>query len=130
MTESHVTVTVNGKDYPMACSPGEEEKVTALGKQIDETVRKVATATGPIGEARVLVMAALIIADRCAELEKKGDKADSLPLADTPANAETDAKADAKANAKADAKANTELVKRIESLAMRIEKLASSGASS
>lgn len=107
MTEGRVTVSINGKDYPMACQPGEEAKVAALGKRIDEVVRKVATATGPIGEARLLVMASLIIADSLDDLENR-DPAAAKPAAD-PASAEAEAT----------------LASRIENLATRLERLAS-----
>ena len=70
MSEARVTVSINGKDYPMACQPGEEAKVMALGNRIDEIARKISVSTGPIGESRLLVMAALIIADSLSELEK------------------------------------------------------------
>lgn len=72
MSQSSVTVSINGKDYPMACSPGQEDHVLALGKRIDQVVRSVSAASGPIGEARLLVMAALILTDRLAEAEKNG----------------------------------------------------------
>ena len=102
MSEGRVTVSVNGKDYPMACQPGEEAKVAALGKKLDETVRKVSADSGPTGEPRLLVMAALIILDSLSELEVGGGKA--------PASGSGD---------------NGELAKRMEKLAERLEKLAS-----
>ena len=54
----------------MACSPGQEDHVLALGKRIDQVVRSVSAASGPIGEARLLVMAALILTDRLAEAKR------------------------------------------------------------
>ncbi|MGC6484465.1 MAG: cell division protein ZapA [Candidatus Puniceispirillales bacterium] len=72
MNQSSVTVSINGKEYPMACSPGQENHVLALGQRIDQVVRSVAAASGPIGESRLLVMAALILTDRLVEAEKQG----------------------------------------------------------
>jgi len=66
----NVTVTINGSDYPMSCSPGEEEKVRALGARIDAVAKQVAAASGPIGESRILVMAALILTDQLSDLEE------------------------------------------------------------
>ena len=71
MSTGQVTVTINGMDYPMACTPGEEAKVLALGAKIDEVARQISAASGPIGEARILVMAALIMSDKMADLEDK-----------------------------------------------------------
>jgi len=69
MTENRVSVNINGQDYPMVCAPGEEEKVLALGEKINDVVRQIASVSGPISEARLLVMAALILTDRLTELE-------------------------------------------------------------
>jgi len=69
MTENRVSVNINGQDYPMVCAPGEEAKVLALGEKINEVVRQIASVSGPISEARLLVMAALILTDRLTELE-------------------------------------------------------------
>lgn len=71
MSTSNVTVTINGNDYPMACAPGEEKKIEALGARIDEVARQVASASGAIAESRLLVMAALILTDQMRELESK-----------------------------------------------------------
>ena len=71
MATGQVTVSINGVDYPMACAPGEEDKVIALGKRIDEVARQISSASGAIGEARILVMAALILTDKMTELESK-----------------------------------------------------------
>ena len=71
MAQSNVTVTINGSDYPMACAPGEEDKVKALGERIDSVASQIAAASGSIGESRLLVMAALILTDQLSELEQK-----------------------------------------------------------
>ena len=101
-SEGRVTVSVNGQDYPMACQPGEEAKVAALGKKLDETVRKVSADSGPTSESRLLVMAALIILDNLSELEAGAGKAPAAGAGD-----------------------GGELAKRMEKLAERLEKLAS-----
>ena len=115
MSQSRVIVSINGQDYPMACQPGEEQKVAQLGKRLDEVVRKVSVDTGPIAESRLLVMAALIIADNLAELEEAGKGAAS----GKPASGEGGASA---ATDSVDAKA---LAGRLEELAERLERLAS-----
>ena len=108
MTESRLNITINGRDYPMACEPGEEEKVAALGKKLDAVVRKVAVTTGPIAESRLLVMAGLIIAADLADLEEAGA-----------------GKAGAAGKADAGDEAGKALAARVEELARRLEKLAS-----
>lgn len=77
--QSNVTVTINGSDYPMSCAQGEEEKVRALGARIDAVAKQVATASGPIGESRILVMAALILTDQLSDLEEGAAKPSTAP---------------------------------------------------
>ena len=117
MSEARVNVSINGQDYPMACEPGEEEKVAALGKRLDEVVRKVSVGTGPIAESRLLVMAALIIIDDLAEHEAAAKAGGAgKPAAGEGGTPSGDA------GDGIDAKA---LASRLEKLAERLEKLAS-----
>lgn len=113
MAQSNVTVTINGSDYPMACAPGEEDKVKALGERIDSVASQIAAASGSIGESRLLVMAALILTDQLSELEQKSSS--SAPQAETLAS-------EAENNAK-DANRDDHLAEKIEQLAARLEAL-------
>ncbi len=58
-----VTVTVNGRLYPIGCDDGEEEQVERLSGVVDVRVRELAALVGQVGEARLLLMAALTMAD-------------------------------------------------------------------
>ena len=122
MSEARVTVSINGKDYPMACQPGEEAKVMALGNRIDEIARKISVSTGPIGESRLLVMAALIIADSLSELEK------SAPSGNTAGDSTASEAPDADGDGDDDDGQKAKLAERIQNLTLRLEKLASGGA--
>ena len=114
MAQSNVTVTINGSDYPMACAPGEEEKVKALGERIDSVASQIAAASGSIGESRLLVMAALILTDQLSELEQKSPSSDDQPVDQTAAS-ETP---------KEDTSRDDKMAEMIEQLAARIEALA------
>lgn len=119
MSSASVTVTINGKDYPMACAPGEEKKVEALGARIDEVARQVASASGAIGESRLLVMASLILMDQMQELENNSKERVSSASPQTEASAEP----------LAPSVDEDKLVSIIDNLAERLEKLASQGTS-
>ncbi|MCE2517480.1 MAG: cell division protein ZapA [Alphaproteobacteria bacterium] len=123
MSSSNVTFTINGMDYPMACAPGEEQKVEALGARIDEVARQVAAASGAIGESRLLVMAALILTDQMNDLEDqlkaKGEAAPATPPATPPVTSSVTSEA-AVSGVDEDALADI-----IEGLTARLEKLAS-----
>jgi cell division protein ZapA len=62
-----VTVVVNGRSYTIACEPGEEDRVRQLGRGIDAKVVGFAKDAPQAGEARLLVMAALMLADELSE---------------------------------------------------------------
>ena len=121
MSESRVNVSVNGRDYPVGCKPGEEAKVAALGKRLDTVVRNVSASTGPVTESRLLVMAALIIVDSLAELEAAAKGGPSGPSGASGAGGAGKAKADGAAGGPG----VEALAERLEKLAGRLEKLAS-----
>ena len=67
MSQSIVTIRLNGTPYQIGCGPGEEARIESLGKEIDEILQSLIGSVGQIGEARLLAMAALILADRTNE---------------------------------------------------------------
>jgi len=64
MSGSIVTIRVNGNPYQMGCDKGQEAEIEALGKLVDETVTGLVQSVGQIGETRLLVMAALLLAEK------------------------------------------------------------------
>lgn len=62
-----VSITINGRAYPVACDEGEEERIRELARIIDSRVANFARSVGQAGEARLLVLAALVLADELAE---------------------------------------------------------------
>lgn len=64
MNSSVVTIRVNGQPYQLGCDPGQEAEIEALGKMVDETVSSLSASVGKIGESRLLVMAAILLAEQ------------------------------------------------------------------
>ena len=62
-----IDISINGRSYRIACEEGEEEHLSRLGAFIDERVEGLAARIGQVGDARLLVMAGLMIADELAE---------------------------------------------------------------
>jgi cell division protein ZapA len=58
-----VTVTVNGRTYRLRCGEGEERRLLELAAYVNERVDGIAMEFGQIGDDRLLLMAALLIAD-------------------------------------------------------------------
>jgi cell division protein ZapA len=62
-----VSISINGRSYPVACNEGEEQRIRDLARTIDSKVASFARQVGQAGEARLLVLAALVLADELAE---------------------------------------------------------------
>ncbi len=63
---AQLTIEVNGRSYAVGCEDGQEAHLRGLAAQIDAQVRLVAHEVGPLGETRLLLMAALMLADELA----------------------------------------------------------------
>lgn len=75
---AQVEVSINGRNYQIACDDGQEEHLIQLGEYVDRRVSELVTAVGQVGDSRLLVMVSLLIADELAEtyaeLKKTGDE--------------------------------------------------------
>jgi cell division protein ZapA len=68
---SQVNVTINGRQFRMACEDGQEDHLRGLAKDLDDRITALRGQFGEIGDARLTVMAALMVADELAEAGKK-----------------------------------------------------------
>ena len=59
-----VKIEVNSKFYPISCNIGEEERVIASGKLLSEVISTLGDKENKISESKILLMAALILADK------------------------------------------------------------------
>jgi cell division protein ZapA len=66
-----VNVTISGKTFRMACDDGQEEHLEALGRQLSDTIELLREQFGEIGDQRLTVMAAITLADRHSEAERR-----------------------------------------------------------
>jgi cell division protein ZapA len=66
-----VNVMVNSRAYTIACDDGEEEHLKDLAAIVDAKAREVLGAVGQVGDARMLLMAALLLADEHHEMTAK-----------------------------------------------------------
>ena len=72
-----VSFLINGRPYEVACGDGEEDHLRDLADYVDQTVQKLVAAVGQAGDARLLVMACLTIADDLSEALQKLDEPES-----------------------------------------------------
>ena len=64
-------VSVNGQSYRIACEDGQEDRLVDLATMVDEKVLELVNQIGQVGSNRLLVMAALIIADELVDLKNE-----------------------------------------------------------
>ncbi len=64
---AQVTVSINRREYRIACDEGEEEHLSELARFVDKRVGELVEAVGQIGDTRLMVMASLLIADELAD---------------------------------------------------------------
>ena len=64
---SQITVTINGRQFRMACEDGQETHLARLAQDLDQRIGKLREKFGAIGDTRLTVMAALTVADELAE---------------------------------------------------------------
>lgn len=64
---AQVGVEINGRKYQIACDDGQEAHLKRLGDYIDNRVQELVAAVGQVGDARLLVMVSLLIADELSD---------------------------------------------------------------
>ena len=66
---SHVNVTINGRQYRMACEEGQETRLLKLAESLESRVDSLRGKFGEIGDARLTVMAALTVCDELLDAQ-------------------------------------------------------------
>jgi cell division protein ZapA len=64
---SQVSVTINGRQFRMACEDGQEGHLVELARELDSRISGLRAKFGEIGDTRLTVMAAITVADELAE---------------------------------------------------------------
>lgn len=62
-------ITIGGRNFTVACQPGEEHFLSAAAAMLDNEAKTLVTAMGRVPESKMLLMAGLMLADRTAAIE-------------------------------------------------------------
>src|SRR4051795_11212593 len=62
-----VSVPVNGRSYTISCEDGQETRIRRLAQYVDAKVGEFVASAVQVGEARLLLLAALVIADELSD---------------------------------------------------------------
>ncbi len=96
-----VNVEIGGRIYPLSCRDGDEAHLTELADGIADKAENLTRSLGPMSESRLLLMAALMVADELHDLrngklpswaparQPEPDPARTRKLADLATRAET-----------------------------------------
>jgi cell division protein ZapA len=101
-----VTLRVGGFSHPVSCEDGQESHLVGLGAEVDRRIASIRQMGGAqLPEARLMLLAALLLADELHDLRMAGGVPAAAPA--EPVVAEPDPR----------------VVERLERLAERVEKL-------
>jgi cell division protein ZapA len=73
---AHVSVTINGRQYRMACDDGQEHHLGRLAHDLDQRIANLRASFGEIGDMRLTVMAALMLADELSDARQRMRRVD------------------------------------------------------
>ena len=71
---AEVDITVNKRLYRISCKDGEEDRIMFLAKLLDSQVYQLVEKIGQLGEARMILLAALVLLDKSDESQKEAEK--------------------------------------------------------
>jgi cell division protein ZapA len=74
---AQVTVEVNGRPYAVGCEDGQEGHLTELARMFDQQVRHVSQDMGQLGDTRLFLMGALLLADELADARARLAKSEA-----------------------------------------------------
>ena len=64
---SQVEITINGRQYRVACEDGQETHLTNLANYFNDKMTTLVDEVGQIGDTSLMVMAGLLIADELSD---------------------------------------------------------------
>jgi cell division protein ZapA len=68
---NHINVSINGRQYRMACEEGQEARLLKLAESLESRVENLRGKFGEIGDARLTVMAALTVCDELVDANQR-----------------------------------------------------------
>lgn len=68
---AQIVATIAGRQFRLACEDGQEDHLQSLAKDIDQRIISLRRKFGEIGDTRLTVMAALMLADEMNEAMQK-----------------------------------------------------------
>jgi cell division protein ZapA len=105
---AQISIQVNGRPYTVGCEDGQEDHLTELAALFDHSVRQVSEQVGQLGETRLFLMSALLLADELYDARQRLARVEGQLANDTDRREEVEERA----------------IRALEAAAVRIEALA------
>ena len=67
---AQVTITINSREYAVACEDGQEVSIIKLSRLLDEKAKLLTNGSQQVNENMLLAMVGLLLADELTELKK------------------------------------------------------------
>lgn len=80
---AQVTISINSREYAIACEDGQELRILQLSRLLDEKAKLLTDGSTQINESMLLAMVGLLLADELSELKKEKNIPEIIPLIDT-----------------------------------------------
>jgi cell division protein ZapA len=77
---AEISITINGRNYGIACDDGQEKRVQELARYVDTRLKEIARAGAASNESHLLVLTSIILADEIADMKAQG-----IPMSHQPA---------------------------------------------
>ena len=71
---AQVTIRINGYAYTVGCEDGQETHLELMAAEIEQRITSIKAIGGQSGEARLLMLAALLLADELHDIRKAADE--------------------------------------------------------
>ncbi|MGH7081522.1 MAG: cell division protein ZapA [Acetobacteraceae bacterium] len=98
---AEVSVRINGYVYTVGCEDGQEAHLQAMAAEVDGRITSIKAVGAQSGEARLLMLASLLLADELHDMRLPGTGAVPQSANDTAAVARADRLAELAARAEA-----------------------------
>ena len=76
---AQMTIRINGYAYTVGCEDGQEPHLEKMAQEIEQRIASITAIGGQSGEARLLMLAALLLADELHDERKTAAEKAALP---------------------------------------------------
>ncbi len=81
---AQVTITINSREYAIACEDGQELRILQLSRILDEKAKLLTDGSTQVSENMLLTMIALLLADELSELQKNKPQNSDITVQNCP----------------------------------------------